>query len=1002
MTREHPARKKVVMPAVDLGGTKIGFAMVEIGEPGTFALEYPPAEVAKVKGRTDAALTLRRVADLVRRGTREAERKGWTVLRSVGMGAPGLYLEDGGVDPRTVPNIPGLARMKPARTLEKHLGKGWNVHINNDGVVQAVAAADALVRSPDYAKKYAAVVRKSGGKLIYFGPGTGFGAGRIRVLEDKRVAPLPGSQAFFDIVIRDGKTAEALIGGHGIGEAAQRRERRNLEIGKTVFLRFTEGYEECLHDPGESTESRLRKISGKTVAQAYLSGEEEARNQAEEILVRAGRDLASLILQLHKGKGAKKLLPWEPDDWNSVKGTRVFLVAGLLIKPTGKTVILPAARDVLKKEGYARRIHIVELDRLPEMRSLEGKIGIRGSSLLVPKDEISRKKWRASLVIGSSRIHRHIALLARRTFLEKQRPVLLAMDGYSGIDWKSRIPPLKRGLEKQGFHVTLVDFAGCYKPTGEIERMIRPSMTEEKTFGRIFGGKLEDLLDEGRIDSLRQRLVKSRQRKGGSPRAILCFGSGAACRPLRRLYDLVFYRDVTREEFTRRSSKSLVLPLGARKKEGTRNGQPGYLTGKRFHYVDFPVLDKAKKSLLKQAHAYIDDNLPARPKLIDRSALDEMISDLSRRPFQLRAFYEEGVWGGQWLKKVRNLPDRMVNCAWAYELMAYHMSVKIPLGDTFVEVPFPVLLDKEADKIMGQRVNLAFKGLWPIRVNYDDCWKGGDMAIQIHPDAPYVERNFREPLHQDESYYIMDATPDAYVYLGLKEGVDLDAFRERVRRAETEAIPFDHRKFVNLFPAKKGDLFLIPAGTVHASGKGCVVLELSATTDRYTFHLYDYLRPDLNGKLREIHAEHAFRMLRKYPNRNTSWVRKNLIQEPRCVRRGKDWAETALGKRGDLVFEVRRFEFHTTVEEDTEGVPHVLSLAEGRAAVIRPVAWPEKEFHLLFSETVVVPACTGRYTIMNPGKSPCKVIKTLVNGSWLGDISNGDVQSWTTFRRAMK
>ena len=993
MTRERPARKKVVMPAVDLGGTKIGFAMVEIGEPGRFALEYPPAKVAQVKGRTDAELTLRRVAELVRRGTREAERRGWTVLRSVGMGAPGLYLKDGSVDPRTVPNIPGLARMKPARTLERHLGKGWNVHINNDGVVQAVAAADAFVRSPDYAKKYAAVVRKSGGKLIYFGPGTGFGAGRIRVLEDKRVAPQPGSQAFFDIVIRDKETAETLIGGHGIGEAAQRRERRNLEMGRAVFLRFTDGYEKWLQEPDESTESRLRGISGKVVARAYLSGEGEARNQAEEILVQAGRDLARLVLQLHRGKGAKKLLPWGPDDWNSVKGTRVFLVAGLLIKPTGKKVILPAAREVLKKEGCGKRIHIVELDRLPMMRNPEGKIGIRGSSLLVPKDEIARKKWTASLVIGSSRIHRHIALLARRTFLEKQRPLLLAMDGYSGIDWRSRMPPLKRDLEKEGFLVTLVDFAGCYKPTGAIERMIRPSMTDEKTFGRIFGGKLEDLLDEGRIDSLRRRLVKNRQRKGGLPRVILCFGSGAACRPLRSLYDLVFYRDVTSEEFTRRSSKGLILPLGARKKEGTRSGQPGYLAGKRFHYVDFPVLDKEKKALLKQAHYYIDDNLPGRPKLIDRGTLDEMISDLSCRPFQLKAFHEEGVWGGQWLKKVRNLPDHMVNCAWAYELMAYHMSVKIPLGDTFVEVPFPVLLDKEADKIMGQRVKRAFKGLWPIRVNYDDCWKGGDMAIQIHPDAPYIKRNFRESLHQDESYYIMDATPDAYVHLGLREGADLDAFRELVQRAETESIPFDHRKFVNLFPAKKGDLFLIPAGTVHASGKGCVVLELSATTDRYTFHLYDYLRADLNGALREIHAEHAFRMIRKYPNRNTSWVRRHLIQRPRCIRRGKDWAEYLLGKREDLVFEVHRFEFDTTVEEDTNGVPHVLSLAEGPAVLIRSRQFPKRALRLGFSETAIVPACLGQYTILNQGEGPCKVIKTLVNDSWLEDVSNGDVRS---------
>jgi len=980
-----PGRQRIVMPAVDLGGTKIGFAFVDADEPGRLALEYPSAQVVRVKGRTDANRTLRRVAELIRRRTREVEKRGWIVLNAVGMGAPGLYGEDGRVDPRTVPNIPGLAGRKPAKVLEGLLGKGWKVYINNDGVAQAVASAEAFVRSPDYRRKWAGIVERSGGKVIYFGPGTGFGAGKIRVLENKRVEPLPGSQAFFDILIRDGKTAEALLGGYGIGEAAQDRERRNREQGKAVFSRFTDGSEDAPRGPHGLKDVPLDRISGKVVARAYLSGEREPKNQARKILTQVGRDLARLIIQLHRGKGRKELLEWDAHDWRSVKGTRVFLVAGLLLKPEGKQVILPATREALKKAGYAGKIHVVEIDRLPTMKKRERKIGVWGASLLVPRGEVLDKKWQHSLVIGNTKINRTIGQVAKRVFLEEGRPVLLAMDGTCGIDWKSRIPRLKGALEKQGFRVTLIDFSGSYKSSRTIERLVRPAMTEEKTFGRIFSGKLEDFLDKDRIAHLQERFARYKKQPSRSPKVILCHGSGAACKPLRGLYDIIFYRDLTREEFTKRSSKGLVLPLGARKREGTGKDQPAYLAGKRFHYVDFPVLDKEKKSLLKRIHYYIDDNLTGQPKLIGRSILDEMVSHLARGPFQLKAFHDEGVWGGQWLKKIRKLPREMVNCAWAYELMAYHMSVKLPAGDTFVETPFPVMLDKQPEKIMGQRVNRRFKGIWPIRVNYDDCWKGGDMAIQIHPDAAYIKRTFREPLRQDESYYIMDATPDAYVHLGLKRGVDIGEFHERVQRAETDGIPFDHREFVNVFPARQGDLFLIPAGTVHASGKGCAVLELSSTTDRYTFHFYDYLRPDLNGKLREIHAEHAFRMLRKYPHRNTNWVKKNLIQEPRCIRKGKDWAEYVLGKRKDLVFEVRRFEFATAVEDDTRGVPHVLSLAEGDTVIIRPLAFPDREFRLPFSETAIVPACTGKYTIVNQGKNPSKVLKTLVNPSWIND-----------------
>jgi mannose-6-phosphate isomerase class I len=447
------------------------------------------------------------------------------------------------------------------------------------------------------------------------------------------------------------------------------------------------------------------------------------------------------------------------------------------------------------------------------------------------------------------------------------------------------------------------------------------------------------------------------------------------------LYDIVIYKDVTREEITKRHKKGLVAPLGARGKDEFGKGQPAYLVGKRSHYIDFPVLDRHKKTIQKRIHFYIDDNLHGDPKLINQQMLDEMISHLARGPIQLKAFHDEGVWGGQWLKKIRDLPREMINCAWAYELMAYHMSVKIPVGNTYIETSFANVLDRESDTIVGERIAGMFKGMWPIRVNYDDCWEGGDMAIQIHPDSSYIKKQFNEPLHQDESYYIMASKPDAYVYLGLKEGIDLGEFEEAVRKAETDGISFDHRQYVNVFPAKEGDLFLIPAGTVHASGKGCVVLELSSTTDRYTFHFYDYLRPDLNGELREIHSRHAFNMVHKYPHRTTSWVKNHLIQKPRLIRKGNDWAEYMLGTLKGLVFEVRRFEFATTIDDDTKGSPHVLSMAKGDGVVIQSRAFPERRFHLNFSETVIVPASLGGYSLINRGGKPCKVLKTLVGTS---------------------
>ena len=91
---------------------------------------------------------------------------------------------------------------------------------------------------------------------------------------------------------------------------------------------------------------------------------------------------------------------------------------------------------------------------------------------------------------------------------------------------------------------------------------------------------------------------------------------------------------------------------------------------------------------------------------------------------------------------------------------------------------------------------------------------------------------------QDESYYIMDAKEDAAVYLGVKEDVNMEDMIEDLKKAQAEGqYRFPDEKYVNCFPAKKHDHFLIPAGTVHCGGSNVVVLEISATPYIFTFKL---------------------------------------------------------------------------------------------------------------------------------------------------------------------
>jgi mannose-6-phosphate isomerase class I len=579
------------------------------------------------------------------------------------------------------------------------------------------------------------------------------------------------------------------------------------------------------------------------------------------------------------------------------------------------------------------------------------------------------------LIIGLTEIGQLVINLLKKGSFKKKYP-LLALDGFIGVEWKQIVSELKEMLRKENFRVKDIDIASCYKSSAEIEKIVSPFLTDDPVFGIIFKGRLENFLVQEKAKELRKAF---KTLKGND--VVICYGCGAANKRLTDLYDFIFYVDITREEVGRRIKKNLVYPLGSKPKSkkvrnSAEDNSPIYLATKRFYYIEYPVLDAYKRHLLPQVDFYIDGNITGEPKLISQRALNKILSKIAQYPFRIKPYYDPGPWGGQWLKRVRKLPESMPNCAWSYEIMGPEVSLKIAIGDNYLEIPFPLLLWQRSCEIMGEEATKRFHDNFPIRVNYDESIGGGDMAIQVHPNTSYIKKHFNEWMGQDESYYIVAAGPGAKVYLGLREKIDKDELYKRVRRAEIDGIPFDHEQYVNSIPSKTGDLFLIPAGTVHASGRNEVVLEISATTYRYTFHLYDYLRPDLDGKLRPIHSHHAFQVIKFF--RRSHWVAKNLKQKPSLVKSGKGWATYLLGKRKDMFFVVYRLEFTKKIEEETGDKFHILNLVEGDSVLVQSQRHPERRFRLDFSETLIVPACIAKYSIINLSDRPCKVLKILL------------------------
>jgi len=197
--------------------------------------------------------------------------------------------------------------------------------------------------------------------------------------------------------------------------------------------------------------------------------------------------------------------------------------------------------------------------------------------------------------------------------------------------------------------------------------------------------------------------------------------------------------------------------------------------------------------------------------------------------------------------------------------------------------------------------------------------------------------------------------------------------------AQNDGSVFDVDRYVNNWPARKHDHFLIPAGTVHCSGRGSLVLEISATPYIFTFKLWDWGRVGLDGRPRPIHLQGGVENIQW--NRTTTWVKKSLINQVEEIAAGDGWREERTGLHELEFIETRRHWFSDIVPHETQGTLNVLNLVEGDEAVVESPGGAFQPFIVHFAETFIVPAKVGAYTIRPHGQArgkQCATVKAFV------------------------
>ncbi len=540
-------------------------------------------------------------------------------------------------------------------------------------------------------------------------------------------------------------------------------------------------------------------------------------------------------------------------------------------------------------------------------------------------------------------------------------PYLTVVEMYPGCDVsaiESRlIPALKPDLILRSQDALLTP--------AELDEKFRQTLGDDPVFARMRPWELQDFFCPVKLGHLQGQLKILRGR-------VLVIGTGASL--IAPQPDCLIYADLARWEIQKRYRAHQVGNLGA----NNAHASPAALY-KRAFFLDWRAADRLKANLLPRMDYLLDTNVSEEPRMISGKHLRLGLQLASQQPFRVVPFFDPGPWGGQWMKQAFQLPEGTPNYAWCFDCVPEENSLLLGFGNRRVEIPALDLVLFCPRELLGDSIYHAFGAEFPIRFDYLDTMGGGNLSLQVHPLREYIREKFGMNYTQDESYYMLEAAEDGVVYLGLKENVDRPQMEKDLRLAQQDAnAPFSAEKYVNAWPAKKHDHFLIPAGTIHCSGRNGVVLEISATPYIFTFKLWDWGRLGLDGHPRPIHLEHGLANIQW--DRTTSWVRQHLIQQVSTVASAPEWREEKTGLHALEFIETRRHWFTGIVPHHTAGTVNVINLVEGKEAIVESPSGSFPPFTVHFGETFIVPAQVGAYTIRpaSPSKQPLATMKAFV------------------------
>lgn len=303
-------------------------------------------------------------------------------------------------------------------------------------------------------------------------------------------------------------------------------------------------------------------------------------------------------------------------------------------------------------------------------------------------------------------------------------------------------------------------------------------------------------------------------------------------------------------------------------------------------------------------------------------------------PLKFKKNLVKKVWGGRKFKEVLNMElpaNDLYGESW--EVSSHKGGLSYVDNGDFQGKSLIELIEKYGKDILGEEIAEKFKGKFPLLIKYLDI--NDRLSVQVHPSDEYALRVEGE-FGKSESWYIMEASDDATLILGIKDGITKEIFKERVEAKEFDGL-------FNTVKVKKGDFINLCPGVVHATMEGSILIcEVQQNSDT-TYRIYDFDRL-VDGKLRELHIDKALDVIdfEGDVEITTDKSRKKILLA------GAEKEELIRGE----YFNIDKYLVDGEFKDEINRNFKVYSILDGEGKII----YNEKEYHAEKGDTYFIPA----------------------------------------------